>query len=135
MEPYEKLLDRALESVPKVVLERSRFKVSPADAVVAGSQTVIRNFKSLAGELNRAPEHMAKYLWRELGVAGALKENQLFLQGKFTAETINERIRRYVEEFVLCRECKKPDTKLEKLGAAMIIRCEACGARGTVRSV
>ncbi|MEM3519957.1 MAG: translation initiation factor IF-2 subunit beta [Candidatus Hadarchaeales archaeon] len=135
MEDYEKLLDRALESVPRVVLESSRFQIPTADVVAAGNQTVIRNFKSLSGELNRPPEHMAKYLWRELGVAGTLKENQLFLQGKFTSEAVNERVKRYVEEFVLCKECKKPDTKLEKIGAAIVLRCEACGARAPVRSV
>ena len=34
----------------------------------------------------------------------------------------------------LCPECKKPDTKLEKEGRVIFIRCMACGAKHPVKS-
>jgi translation initiation factor 2 subunit 2 len=76
-----------------------------------------------------------KYLLRELGVAGGAQGTQAVFQGKFSNTIVNERIRRYVEEFVLCRECKKPDTKLERRERVYMLRCEACGARTSVRGI
>jgi translation initiation factor 2 subunit 2 len=134
-EDYEELLDRALEQTPRVVVETSRFQVPEPDIATAGNQTVIKNLKSIASSLNRESEHLVKYLLRELAVAGIFKEMQLILQGKFPKSTIDERIKRYTEEFVLCSECKKPDTKLERVGRIYVLRCEACGAKSSVRGV
>ncbi|MDI6642561.1 MAG: translation initiation factor IF-2 subunit beta [Candidatus Hodarchaeaceae archaeon] len=134
-ESYEQLLDRALEQVPKAVFESARFQIPDADVVTAGNRTVFRNFRAVATSLNREPDHLAKYLLRELGAAGEVKGAQAIFQGKFSNATIDERIKRYAEEFVLCRECGKPDTKLERRERVYILRCEACGARASVRSV
>jgi translation initiation factor 2 subunit 2 len=134
-ETYEELLDRVLEQVPRAVFEASRFQIPEADIAVAGNQTTIKNLKSIASSLNRRPEHLVKYMLRELAVAGIFKETQLVLQGRFPKGTVEERIKRYVEEFVLCGECGKPDTKLERVGKTPVLRCEACGAKSSVRSV
>ncbi len=134
-EDYEKLLDRALEQVPKAVFESSRFQIPEAEVAIVGNRTILQNFRSIASALNREPEHLIKYLLRELGVAGNIEGTQVVFQGKFLNTAVNERIQRYVEEFVFCRECGKPDTKLERHERIYILRCEACGARASVRSV
>ena len=135
MAEYEKLLDRALEGVPKAVFEEARFQIPEADVVVVGNRTTLKNFRSIAGALNREPEHLMKYLLRELGAAGNIEGNQAIFQGRFVKSAVDDRIRRYVEEFVLCRECGKPDTKLVKHERIQMLKCEACGARASVRSV
>ena len=129
------MLDRALEQVPKAVFESARFQVPEADVVTVGNRTIIRNFRSIATALNREPSHLMKYLLRELGAAGEAQGAQAMLQGKFSKATVDERIKRYAEEFVLCRECGKPDTKLERRERIHTLRCEACGARTSVRGV
>jgi translation initiation factor 2 subunit 2 len=134
-EGYEQLLDRALEQIPKTVFESARFQIPEAEVVMVGSRTIIRNFKAIATAVNREPEHLMKYLLRELGAAGGTQGVQAVFQGKFSNAIVDERIRRYVEEFVLCRECKKPDTKLERRERVYILRCEACGARTSVRGI
>ncbi len=134
-ESYEELLDIVLEQVPRAVFESSRFQVPEADIAAAGNQTVIKNLRAITTALNREPEHLAKYLLRELAVAGIFREAQLILQGKFPKGAVEEKIKRYVDEFVICKECKKPDTKLERFEKTTILRCEACGAKTPVRSV
>ena len=134
-EDYEKLLDRALEQVPKAVFESSRFQIPEAEVSIIGNRTIIRNFRGIASTLNREPEHLLKYLLRELGAAGNLEGTQAVFQGKFSKTTVDNRVRRYAEEFVLCRECGKPDTRLERHERLYMLRCEACGARTSVRSV
>ena len=135
MAEYEKLLDRALEGVPKAVFEETRFQIPGADVVVVGNRTTLKNFRGIAGALNREPEHLMKYLLRELGAAGNIEGNQAIFQGKFVKSAVDDRIKRYVEEFVLCHECGKPDTTLIKRERIQMLKCEACGARASVRSV
>lgn len=135
MAEYEKLLDRALEQIPKAVFEKARFQIPEADVVVVGNRTTLRNFRSIVGALNREPQHLMKYLHRELGAAGNVEGNQAIFQGRFVKSAVDDRIKRYVEEFVLCPECGKPDTKLVKRERIQVLKCEACGARASVRSV
>jgi translation initiation factor 2 subunit 2 len=45
---------------------------------------------------------------------------------------INEKIQEYVAEFVICKECKKPDTELVKEDRLTFIHCLACGAKKSV---
>jgi translation initiation factor 2 subunit 2 len=132
---YEKLLERAIEQVPKAVFESARFQIPEAEVSTVGNRTILRNFKVIATAFNREPEHLMKYLLRELGAAGDIQGAQAVFQGKFSAATVQERVRRYAEEFVLCKECGKPDTRLEKRERVYILRCEACGARTSVRGV
>ncbi len=134
-ESYDQLLDRAVEQIPKAVFESARFQIPQADVATVGNRTIIRNFKVIATALNREPIHLMKYLLREMGAAGEEQGVQATFQGKFSNAVVDERIRRYAEEFVLCRECGKPDTKLERRERVYMLRCEACGARTSVRGV
>ena len=135
MEEYEKQLGRALEQIPKAVFEKGRFQIPEAEVVISGNRTMLRNFKAIASALNRDQEHMIKYLLRELGAAGNIDGHQAVFQGKFTKAAVDERIKRYVDEFVLCRECGGPDTKLVRQERVYMLKCEGCGARVAVRSV
>jgi len=132
---YEELLDRALSQVPKVEFDRSRFKIPDPEIVMIGNRTVLKNLKGIASALNRDPEHLMKYLLRELGAAGSVDGSQAIFQGKFNSSLMKGRIERYADEFVFCRECNRPDTKLVKQGRILMMRCEACGARVAVRSI
>ena len=38
----------------------------------------------------------------------------------------------YTETFVLCSECGRPDTHINKEGRVLILECEACGAHRPV---
>ena len=134
MAEYEKLLERALERIPKV-LERERFKIPEADVVVVGNRTILRNLREVATALNREPSHLMKYLLRELGTAGGVEGSQAVFQGKFSKSVLDERVARYTEEFVLCRECGRPDTRFLRIERAYVLRCEACGARASVRVI
>ncbi|HID03018.1 MAG TPA: translation initiation factor IF-2 subunit beta [Desulfobacterales bacterium] len=134
-EDYEELLDRALEQIPRAVSESTRFQIPEAEVTTVGNRTVIRNFKNIATALNREPIHLIKYFLRELGAAGDIQGVQAMFQGKFSKSIVDERVRRYAEEFVLCRECGKPDTKLERRERIYMLRCEACGARTSVRGI
>ena len=107
MEEYENLLNRAIDQLPPEVFEHKRFKIPKAYSDIQGNRTFIKNFKDVAEDLNRDPQHVLKFLLRELGTAGNLEGSRAILQGKFTHYLINERLEDYVEKYVICHECNR----------------------------
>ena len=132
---YDKLLKRAMEQVPKDVVEKSRFELPKAISKIQGNRTTISNFSKIADHLNRDMKHVMKFFDRELGTNGVLGEQSATFVGRFNTKRINEKIKKYVEEFVLCKECGKPDTKLSKEDRLTMLKCTACGARRPVRNI
>ena len=130
---YLELLRRAKSSLP-ASKTAERWEMPRAVVQVSGKRTTVRNFSEIAKALRRDPQHIAKYLFKELAVPGSAGET-LELQGKFNSEQINRRLEDYVKEFVLCSECGKPDTQLIKQDRLWFLKCEACGAKRPVRAV
>nr|1NEE_A Chain A, Probable translation initiation factor 2 beta subunit [Methanothermobacter thermautotrophicus] len=135
MDDYEKLLERAIDQLPPEVFETKRFEVPKAYSVIQGNRTFIQNFREVADALNRDPQHLLKFLLRELGTAGNLEGGRAILQGKFTHFLINERIEDYVNKFVICHECNRPDTRIIREGRISLLKCEACGAKAPLKNV
>lgn len=134
-ENYEKLLDRAMDQIPEAPQKESRFEIPEVDLDVSGNRTTLKNLGSIANELGRDPGLLMKFLLKELGTAGNLEGDNGMFQGKFTKGEIQERIDAFTEEYVLCDECGRPDTELIKEGRVTMLKCDACGARSSVRSV
>lgn len=132
---YEDMLNRALSKLPEKVFEKSRFEIPKSDSFIMGNRTVVRNFLEIAQKMNRDPNHLIKYLARELATSGNFESRGAVFQGKFSDSQINEKIGKYANTFVLCHECGKPDSKLVKEGRIVFLVCEACGARHSVRSI
>ncbi len=132
---YEELLDRALDEIPDATKEENRFNIPKADIDVSGNRTTLKNLKSIANDLGRDPDHLMKYLVNELGTAGNREGSKGVFQGKFRKSEVQERIDEYTEEYVLCSECERPDTKLIKEGRVKLLKCDACGARSSITGV
>ncbi|MDP1551889.1 MAG: translation initiation factor IF-2 subunit beta [Methanobacteriaceae archaeon] len=135
MSDYDKLLDRAIEQLPPEVFETKRFSVPKAYSVIQGNRTFIQNFREIADALNRDPQHLLKFLLRELGTAGNLEGGRAIMQGKFTHYLINERLDEYVQKFVMCHECDRPDTKIIREDRIFLLKCSACGAKAPLKTL
>ena len=132
---YEELLKRAMEKLPKGVEKRDRFEVPKIVCEVAGNKVALKNFSEILTVLRRDSGHLAKYLSKELATSGSVQGNSLIFQGKISREILQKKLDDYVKEFVYCKECGKPDTKLVKDGRIYFLVCEACGARHPARSI
>lgn len=130
---YEEMLDQALDEIPEGSGKEERFKIPKVDIDVSGNQTTLKNLKSIADDLGRDPDHLMRYLLNELGTAGNREGSKGIFQGKFKKKSIQERVDSYTRDFVLCDECGKPDTNLIKEGRVKMKKCEACGARSSIR--
>lgn len=134
MEDYEKLLEQAYKKVKPIESKEERFEIPPVQGMIEGNKTIITNFKQLCDYLRRDCNHILKFLQRELASPGTIEGERLVLIKKVPSSKINEKISQYVQEFVICKECKKPDTELSKQGEFMFIHCLACGAKHSVRA-
>jgi translation initiation factor 2 subunit 2 len=136
-EDYQALLDRAHRLLPPVRVATERFQIPEPDVMTDGKNTVIRNFKEITDVLRREPEHVIGYLARELGAPGVLDLPRGVLKSRVSRDQIAQRLREYSEKYVICSECKRPDTHLSKEGRLTLLICEACGAQRpvTVRRV
>ncbi|MGI0054370.1 MAG: translation initiation factor IF-2 subunit beta [Thermoplasmata archaeon] len=132
METYEALLERARSKLPEVKPSAERFVVPDADVMTDGRTTVIRNFATIAQVLRREPTHLIGYLAKEVGCPGVLDLPRGVLKSRVSPEAIAQRVREYTEKFVICSECKRPDTHLQKDGRFLVLICEACGAQRPV---
>jgi len=129
---YEELLKRARSQIPEVSSKHERLELPRLRHSVIGMRTIIYNFKEIADALNRDPQHLLKYLTREMATAATMQESRVIFQGKFSSETLGRLIQRYMENFVVCPVCKLPDTKIVKEKRLSFLICEACGAKSSV---
>jgi translation initiation factor 2 subunit 2 len=133
MEDYKILLDNAYEKI-KPIKSGDRFEVQKIEGHIEGTKTILTNLQQIASYLRRDPNHLLKYMLKELATSGTFKGSRAVLQTKISSLKINEKIENYINEFVICQECKKPDTELLKDGPFMFIHCLACGAKHSVRA-
>lgn len=131
---YEELLDEAMKTLPESVFEKQRFEVPKVRGHLQGNMTVISNFTQIADGLGRPPEHLLKFLLKELATPGSLKPKGLLIGTKVGAAKINEKIKQYAHEFVLCKECGKPDSSILQEEGITYLKCAACGAKYTIKS-
>ena len=148
---YEKLLESAYKKVKQVDSSGERFEIPKIEGHFEGKKTILTNFFQIASHIRRKPEHFQKFILKELAASGqregerlhesasqskrvGSRVDRLILNIKVPSAKINKKIEQYVKEYVLCRECKKPDTELIKQGRLTSIHCLACGAKHSVRS-
>ncbi|MFH1972408.1 MAG: translation initiation factor IF-2 subunit beta [archaeon] len=130
---YEDMLKRAKKNLPDVVNRSERFEMPKVKGRVEGNKTIVVNFFQIADALNRKPEQLLKYLQGELATPGHFEEKRLVFGRKLSSLMINEKIKKYAEDFVLCDKCGKPDTQLMDENGGLIKKCLACGTKTNVK--
>jgi len=134
MASYEQLLNEAYKKVKQIDKSEERFEIPKIEGHFEGKKTILTNFFQIASYIRRDPEHFQKFLLRELAAAGQREGDRLVLNIKVPSAKINQKIEQYVNEFVLCNECKKPDTEIIKEDRLSFLRCMACGAKHSIRT-
>lgn len=130
---YEELLDKAYKEVKTVSHNGERFEIPKVSGLVQGKNTIITNIFDIASYLRRPAEQIAKFLQKELAVAGKLEKDRLILNRKINSAKVNEKIEQYSKEFVICPVCKKPDTEIVSEKSLKLKNCLACGAKSPVK--
>ncbi|MHA1216566.1 MAG: translation initiation factor IF-2 subunit beta [Candidatus Thorarchaeota archaeon] len=137
MDEYEKLLARARSQVPEDAFKKSgeRFKVPKVQLIVQGNRSIWQNFQEIISILNRPGKEVLKFVAGQLATAGIFEGSAAIFNGKFSAEVVDEVLSRYIDSYVICPVCTRPDTTIVKEGNAYYLHCSACGARTSIRPV
>ena len=137
MDDYDKLLDRARSQVPEDAFKKSgeRFQVPDVQLLVQGNRSIWQNFQEIINVLNRPGKEVLKFVSGQLGTAGSIEGGNALFNGKFNVEQVAEVLNRYIESYVTCPVCTRPDTVIEKSGNVYLLVCSACGAQTSIRPV
>ncbi|MEN7982163.1 MAG: translation initiation factor IF-2 subunit beta [Nanoarchaeota archaeon] len=130
---YENMLDEAYGKVKQIDFASGRFEIPKIEGHFEGKKTVLTNFFAIASHIRRDPEHFQKFILKEIAASGNKDRDRFVLNMKVPSAKINSKIEQYVKEFILCKECGKPDTEIVKEGRLNFVHCLACGAKHSVR--
>ncbi len=125
---YEELLERAYKLLPKKVMEPSRFEMPKVKVEYHGKATLITNFKAIASQLRRDVKHLARFFSKEFATSVSIEGERLRLKGRIGISALQKKLEDYVNTYVLCPMCKKPDTHFTEMYGVTVLKCEACGA-------
>jgi translation initiation factor 2 subunit 2 len=131
---YDQMLDRAL-SKTTLGKYQSRLEVPRIVSNTEGMKTIISNLDKIAQVLMRDQGHILKYIVKRLATSGFPVGEKTFLKGKFQRDQLDSLIREYMDEYVICPVCRRPDTNLVKEKGVTYLVCSSCGAREAVRKI
>lgn len=131
---YEDLLEKAYAKIPEKAAGGERFEIPKFEMFVEGNKTIIKNFQAVVDKLRRSNDLFIKFLSKELAVPISSEGGRLILHGKVMPDNVNRKLEEFTLKYVLCKECKKPDTNISDIGHGFKqIVCEVCGARNSVK--
>ncbi|HMF30257.1 MAG TPA: translation initiation factor IF-2 subunit beta [Candidatus Lokiarchaeia archaeon] len=129
---YLKLLQRARSMIPPDAFNRDRFQVPQMEVIKEGNMTLIKNFFKICDVINRSTRDLLKFILGETATSGSVDGQRAMLKGIFPVKKLDQLLQRYVDAYVICPTCKKPDTRIEKEGRSQVLVCAACGSRNAI---
>ena len=99
-----------------------------------GIKTAIPNCADVASALHRPPGEVTKFFGCDLGAQTTYNEEteRSIVNGAHETRTLQEKLSIYIEKFVLCPQCKLPETSYKIKHDIIYHNCLACGAREMV---
>lgn len=112
-----------------------RYKMERLQSKVEGKgngiKTVIVNLSNVADQLARPPNYVIKYFGFELGAQTNIdpKDDRWIINGAHEATKLQDYLDGFIKKFVLCQDCKNPETVVSIKEGDIILDCKACGMR------
>lgn len=132
---YDLMLERAIKKLPPKAKEHKRFEIPKVSSFIEGSRTIIKNLSDIANALHRSEDEIFTFLLKELASRGEIEKGRAIIERPMRDEMINDKIKKYTNEFVLCKECGKPDTKIVTIEGHTALKCMACGAWRFIKKI
>jgi translation initiation factor 5 len=99
-----------------------------------GIKTVVANLSSVAHSLSRPPSYVIKYFGFELGAQTNINpsDDRWIINGAHDASKLQDHLDGFISKFVLCKNCKNPETDIVVKDGNILLDCKACGQRSNV---
>jgi translation initiation factor 5 len=99
-----------------------------------GSKTVIPNISDVGLSLHRDPGEVNKFFGCELGAQTTYnaETDRAIVNGHHTDKILQQLVHKYIENFVLCPNCRLPETEYKIKSGVIYHKCAACGNKDMV---
>lgn len=96
-----------------------------------GIKTVIVNVCDIGTSLNRDASEITKFFGCELGAQTtmSIEEDRYIVNGSHNPQQLQQLMAKYIELFVLCKNCRLPETHYKIKGDTIYQKCVACGSK------
>jgi len=118
-----------------------RYKMPKIQAKVEGRgngiKTCLLNVNEVAFSLNREAPEVTKFFGCELGSQTAYSKEddskaRALVNGAHSTQDLQSHLSKYIENYVLCKQCKLPETYYKIKAGIISQKCQACGAKDPV---
>lgn len=94
-----------------------------------GIKTVVPNLSNVADQLARPASYVIKYFGFELGAQTNIdpKDDRWIINGAHEASKLQDYLDGFIAKFVLCKNCKNPETVVNIKDNDIMLDCKACG--------
>lgn len=112
-----------------------RYKMEKLQSKIEGKgngiKTVVVNLSNVADQLARPPNYVIKYFGFELGAQTNIdpKDDRWIINGAHDANKLQDYLDGFINKYVLCKDCKNPETVVQIKDGDILLDCKACGQR------
>ena len=92
--------------MPEVQVKRERLEMPRIMSHTVGMRTIISNFKEISDSLDRDPQHILKFLTREMATAATFHDARAIFQGKFQRDSFERLLQRYLRVMLFVQYVK-----------------------------
>jgi len=134
---YMELLERILNLLERRGVEKKRLVIPAPQMCRAGTlRTAWCNFQVTCELINRNKAEVSKFVLTELGADGSIdSSNNLVIKRRLTSKQLESLLKKYINEFVICRTCKSMETILNREARLSFVKCLNCGAKRGLVSI
>jgi len=97
-----------------------------------GIKTVLANVNEVAASLTREPAEITKFFGTELGSQTTFAADRAVVNGAHRDQDLQSHLSKYIEHFVLCKNCRLPETHYKIKDGLISQKCLACGSKDAV---
>jgi len=109
-----------------------RYKMPILSVKHKKNHTIITNSIDISRALKTQHCYMSKYFAIELGTQSMSSDTGISLRGVHSANMLTTVLNKFIEQFILCSSCHKPEIDYYKGRKKVIVCCRACGHKSTL---
>lgn len=139
---YKEMLTRVflqLRQSKTLPTEQKSWRIRQPEVVrISSNKSAWINFQEICDILRRSSEHMSRFVFVELSTEGSIVGGQqLVLKGRFLSKHVENLLRKYMNEYVLCQMCKSMNTSLIRDPSIRLytMKCDNCGSSRSVHQI
>tara|TARA_R100001163_G_C5005170_1_gene152948 strand:+ start:97 stop:579 length:483 start_codon:yes stop_codon:yes gene_type:complete len=139
---YPELVDRVFD---RLITENNlagkgkntKILILPPKITRVGTKRVLfENFPEICKIIHRDPQHARLFILMELQAKGSIDDKGRFLiYGRFKEEHFIRIIKRYISQFVVCKQCNSIKTEISCEKRLAILQCNDCNASRSIEKL